>query len=144
MSFEQWLPAYISAGYELQEPAITDPGIERNAFGLNVARLVNLVTNLQRYRRVMSEGQRPAEDLAHLAEAPLLPLARWASGRGDPRSPGLRRRRVKGSVYAHHRQPANGFGDAVMAKATYLGTECAQSARRAAMPPGPVQQLIGL
>ena len=39
--------------------------------------------------------QRPAQVLAHLAQAPLLPLARRAAGQGDPRSSGPRNRRMK-------------------------------------------------
>jgi hypothetical protein len=39
--------------------------------------------------------QRPAQVLAHPAQAPLLPLARRAAGQGDPRSSGPRNRRLK-------------------------------------------------
>jgi hypothetical protein len=39
--------------------------------------------------------QRPAQVLAHRAQAPLLPLARRAAGHGDPRSCGPRNRRMK-------------------------------------------------
>ena len=39
--------------------------------------------------------QRPAQVLAHLAQAPLLPLARRAADQSHPRSPGPRNRRIK-------------------------------------------------
>jgi DDE superfamily endonuclease/Helix-turn-helix of DDE superfamily endonuclease len=39
--------------------------------------------------------QRPAQVLAHLAQAPLLPLARRATGQGDPRPSDPRNRRMK-------------------------------------------------
>ena len=40
-------------------------------------------------------SQRPAQDLAHPAQAPLLPLARRATGQGHPRPSGPRDRRMK-------------------------------------------------
>jgi DDE superfamily endonuclease len=39
--------------------------------------------------------QRPAQDRAHLAQTPLLPVARRAAGQSDPRPPGPRDRRMK-------------------------------------------------
>jgi hypothetical protein len=43
--------------------------------------------------------QCPAQDLAHSAEAPLLPLPRRAAGQGHPRSPDPRNRGMKNGQY---------------------------------------------
>ena len=50
------------------------------------------------------KGKRPAQDLAHPPQAPLLPLARWEAGQGHPRIAGPRGITRMEKVHCHARQ----------------------------------------
>ena len=70
--------------------------------------------------------QRPAQVLAHPAQAPLLPLARRAAGQGDPRSSDPRNRRMK-EVQDHGRTSGDFMDSTPAPKASLCPSGCCMS-----------------